>query len=324
MAKQAARQDRLDEVSFYCLTCRHKWRGTPDEIQDAPEKPWHPWDYWANECPRCGRENVQQASWERSLLKAYAQSTGPKTAEGRARVAKNLQGHPTPEESQRTRFNAMQNGLYSRVATYFPAKPGKYPQCEGCEYLNAGCEQQIACLKRTELFMKHQIAFETKDPQLLTLLGADMQAGIRALIDDMLLTVISDGVRLRAPKGSLDKEGNFKLHEYLDDMGQLRPIEEYSAHPLLKVLGDFLQKNNMGLADYGMTAKGQEEKNAIEGYLDGASQDRESLLEYQSKTVESLKHLRELVARGQERSARDPVLIEYQQGEAAEGDADES
>ena len=322
MGKKAARRDRLDEVNFYCLRCRHKWQATPDEVQDAPERDWHPWRYWANECPRCGAENVEQAGWERSLLKAYTQSTGPKTAEGRARVTANLAGHPTPEEAQRTRFNAVQNGLYSRVATYFPAKPGKYPQCEGCEYLNNGCEVQIACLKRTELFMKHQIAFETKDPALLTLMAADMQAGIRGLIDDMILTVIGDGVRLRAPKGSLDKDGNFRLHQFMDDDGQFRPIEEYSAHPLLKVLGDFLQKNAMSLSDYAMTPKAQDDKDVIEGYLDGASQDRESLLEYQGKTADALQHLRELVARGQQRAARDPVLIEYQQGDAADGGDD--
>ncbi len=247
-------------------------------------------------------------------MAAHGRQTGPKTPEGKAAVTANLAGHPTPEESLRTRFNAMKHGLFARVARYFPAKPGKYPHCETCEYLNNGCEDQVACLRRTELFMRYDIAFQTGDPSLLTELQADNQAMVQAIISDIMLAIISTGVELKQPEWYFDpKEGDFHLVSYEKD-GVQEYIYKVSAHPLLKTLADFLAKNNMSLADLNMTPKGQEDSELLRGYLDNQG-DRESLADYQRQQQAQLQALEEKFNRSREKLQRDPVMIEYDEAE---------
>jgi hypothetical protein len=119
-------------------------------VEDAPDLDHHPYIYYG-ECPHCGSE-CEQAGWERGLLKAWASSTGPRTDEGKAASAANLEGHPTKEEAQRTRFNAMKHGLAAGAATYFPAKPDGYAFCVTWDVDRVFCQSQPACVKKTELF----------------------------------------------------------------------------------------------------------------------------------------------------------------------------
>lgn len=120
-------QQPLDQITFHCDACYRSFKAAPRRVEDEPETEHHPFRYFAV-CPRCDAE-CEQARFERGLIKAWASATGPRTPEGKAASAKNLEGHPTPEEALRTRFNAMKHGMAAKVATYFPAKP------DGC------CEQ---------------------------------------------------------------------------------------------------------------------------------------------------------------------------------------
>lgn len=109
----------LPEVTFHCRPSNYTFKAEPARIQDDPDQEHHPFQYFA-QCSYCSDE-APQAQHERSLLKAWANATGPRTAEGKAATARNLEGHPTPEEALRTRFNAMKHGLCAQEATYFPA-----------------------------------------------------------------------------------------------------------------------------------------------------------------------------------------------------------
>lgn len=252
-------------------------------------------------------------------MASYGKHTGPRTQEGKATSAANLDGHPTPEETQRTRFNAVRTGLHARVATYFPAKPGKYPHCETCNLL-ADCHNQVACLRRTELFMRHQIAFETGDPKLLNDIRADTQAAVQAIVNDMILAIASTGVELRNPEWYYDqKTGDFNLVSFVNDAGEVVYSTKITAHPLLKVLADFLAKNNMSLADLAMTPKQQDNEAVMRGYLDEKSSNAEDAADYQRRQAVALEHLSGMIARSQGRIARDPVLIEHQSGDDANG-----
>lgn len=305
--------EALTTVHFHCRGCGHRFEAEP-LVREDPGAPWHPYAYFA-ECPECAAE-AAQAAWERSLLKAWANATGPKTPEGKAAVTANLDGHPTPEEAQRTRFNALKHGLYARVATFFPARPGRYPHCEGCEYRYSTCGlNSPACMKRAELFLRHHIAFETRDPGLLMEMRADTQAGIQALINDMILIIAQDGgPRLLSPEWYTDKEtGAVHLVQWTDENGHVHQVLKHEAHPLLKHLMDYISKNTMTLADMGMTPRVQAEEEANLGHLDQEKRERETLSDYQRRQAEGLERLQALIERGG--PSRDGVLILQERGD---------
>lgn len=306
------RDQPLDEVTFRCRVCREVFTSPPGEVRDAPEQEHHPWDYTAP-CPECG-VTAEQAHWEKSLLKAWANSTGPKTPEGLAATAKNLEGHPTPEEARRTRYNAMKHGLNARTATYFPAKPGGYAFCKTCDIDRFWCGEQPACVKQTQLFMQHHAAFETRDPKHLTGIYADLQGAIMAVLQQILQTIIADGVKITCPQWYTDKDtGKVLIAEYTDENGERRILSDIEAHPLFKPLGELLSRNSLSLADMGMTAKVIEEEEQEMGRLQVQDGAREALADFSKQQAESLAALRSMMEKAQENRKADPILIEYQQ-----------
>ena len=307
------RPEVLKLINFSCRTghCGQKFRAEPARVEEHVERPTHPWAYFAA-CPKCGEE-AAQAAWEIGLLNQLGKHTGPKTPEGIAATTANLAGHPTPEEAQRTRFNAMKHGLFARVATYFPAKPGKYSHCDGCEYeIDKGCVSFGACVKRTELFLQHHIAFETKNPELLTMLRADTHAGAHAVISDILRAILADGVSQTVPKMYYDKDGECHVFKYKNASGEEVTVSEKFAHPLIKHLFEGMSKLGMTLNDLAMTPRVQNDEEIIKGHLDGVQTQQADVLEFQKQVSRQLGDLRSMIDRGRERISRDPVLIEQQ------------
>lgn len=302
-----------DSVTFYCNLCSKTFKSAPDVINNSPEDDYHPWRYLAN-CDTC-QQLVEQAWWERNLLKAWANSTGPKTAEGKARSAANVEGHPTPEEALRTRFNAVKSGIYARTATYFPAKPGKYPECDGCSLRETVCPEQLACLKKTELFMKHHIAFDSRDPGMLMEIFSGQQAAISGMINSMFLAIAQDGgPSIHEPKWSTDALGRTKLVSFVDEKGKPRHLTEIKAHPLLKILMDFIHKNNITMSDLEMTPKAKDEQEALKGFIDAlpAETERQTMLEHSQKQNQLLEELRGMITESHKQTKSDPILIEHQ------------
>lgn len=310
MAESAKKS--LDTVVFRCAECKKTFECAPETVTDAPECEWHPYAYSAP-CPSCG-ETCGQAHFQRNLLKAWSRATGPKTAAGKAAVRQNLAGHPTPEETQRTRFNAMKHGMNARTARYFPSKPDGYPACASCDIDRDFCRNQPACQRQTQLFMLHHAAFEQRDPRHLTAIYSDMQAAITAIVQQVLQTIVADGVALRSPAWKVDQEGNVVIGEYLDPAsGEMKVIYEVHAHPLIRSLQDFLSKNGMSLADMGMTPRVIEQEEQAMGHLKQDAASQQSLLEYSERSAKALENLAVLAQRANERKMQDPVLIEYQQ-----------
>ena len=301
-------------LHFRCHECPHEFQADPARIETAPDQDWHPWRYYAP-CPQCGQE-AEQAEWEWRMLKDWTPNKrGPKTPEGKAQALQNLRIQPDAEVRTRTRFNAMKHGLNAKVASFYPAKPGNYPHCRTCQWLNNGCGtwEHGACLSRMELFLKHRIAFQTRDPGLLTELQADLQSNTQALINDMIRSIVNTGIEVRSPQWYSDKDGGFHLAEYQDSEGRMRQIEDISAHPLLKPLYELLSRNSTILNQLGMTQKAQEEDEVIQGFLEQKAKQTEDLSGFAERQTAALEHLATLVERSRERTARDPVLIEHQQ-----------
>ncbi len=299
------------DITFKCDACLHVWDSEPEEVVDSPELS-HPYRYYAT-CSKC-RATAQQIAWQRGLFSSYVKSTGPKTLEGKAASAANLDGHPTPEEAMRTRFNALKHGAAAKQAMYFPARPGKYDACETCDIDHDYCSQQIACMRRTELFMRNLIAIQSGDPDMLRENHAIQQANFAALMDDMLLSVISKGVALESPVYSFDKDGGFHIGKMLDPVtGQMKTLTELKAHPLLKHIFDLISKNNLSLSDLGMTQKVKDDNDIQMGRLAQDNTEKQSLLAFQQKQAEQLGNLREMMENSKKNLQADPILIEHKQ-----------
>ena len=300
-----------DAITFRCETCyAHEFSAAPSRTEPDETAPHHPWRYFGL-CPRCGAE-CEQAKWERGLFKAWVSSTGPRTEEGKAATAKNLEGHPTPEEALRTRFNAMKHGMSARVATYFPARPDKYSFCANCEVDRTWCGRQSACTKQTEIFMLHHAAMEQKKPGLLVGLHADFQASVFLIVQMILQQIVADGVQQKKPVYRTLEDGTIEVADYFDLQGNRHIIyDEIQAHPLFKPLGEILSKNNMSLADMGVTQKTIEREEDAMGYIAKAENKTELLTDFAVKQAAALTNLAEMMAAAREQRKRDPVLIEH-------------
>lgn len=305
-----------DSINFRCDTCGNAFARKPDTVEPDEAAPHHPFKYSAV-CDACGRI-APQASWERGLFKAWTSATGPKTEEGKAATAKNLEGHPTPEEALRTRFNAMKHGMSARVAQYFPAKPDGYTFCQGCEVDRDWCARQAACVRRTELFMLHHAAIEQRDPKILGSIHADLQASLMSLLQMCIQTVTADGVKLTSPKFYTDKEGDLRRVEFMNaDTGVYDAVVEYEMNPLLKIISDLISKNNLSLGDLGITQRIIERNEEEElGNVAGTSRDKEVLADIAGRQATALDNLTSLIALARDKRKHDPVLIEH---EAQEG-----
>lgn len=300
-----------EAITFRCEPCfGTEFAAKPSRIEDDPDAPHHPWRYFGT-CERCGAE-CEQAKWERGLFKAWVSATGPKTEEGKAATAKNLEGHPTPEESKRTRFNAMKHGMSARVATYFPARPDKYAFCDSCTVDRYWCGQQPACAKQTETFMLHHAALEQKKPGLLTALHADFQSSVFLIVQMILQQIIADGVQLKKPVYRMDADGKLEVGEYFDEDGKRHILyEEIQSHPLFRPLGEILSKNNMSLADMGITQRTVEREEEAMGFI-GKSDRKSEVLEDVARTqAAAMERLAGLLDGARQQRARDPILIEH-------------
>jgi hypothetical protein len=156
------------------------------------------------------------------------------------------------------------------------------------------------------------VAYQNGDPRLLRDLNAVQQANLRALFDDMLISVVSDGVALKTPAYSFDKDGGFNLARYLDQKtGEMVQIMDVKAHPLLKPLFDLMSKNNMTLADDAMTNKVQVDQEIEMGQLGKEQQVKEDAQAFRLAQQNQLENLQSLIEQSRENIKKDPVLAEY-------------
>lgn len=303
---------QLSQVNFRCGECKRGFSAAPDLIDAAPERDHHPYRYFGN-CPHCGAANQPQASWEAALLKAHQTSTGPRTEEGKAATGANLAGHPTAEETRRTRFNAMKHGMNARVATYFPAKPDRYAFCERCDVDRTWCAEQPACVKQTEIFMLHHAAFEQRDPRVLAGLHADLQASLTAMLQMCIQEVLGLGVLIKAPKVELDREGNPVTLTYVDSDGKRQYIYNYTSNPAFKPLTELVSRLGLSMNDLGMTVKkADDEDGPLNGRLQLDADTRETLESFGARMLEATRGAKDLIAQAQQRTKADPVLVEFQ------------
>lgn len=293
--------DNFESLAFHCAIsrdgCGARFKSTMYRTEPHLDRAWLPVRYFAV-CPKCGEE-AGQAGWQLAQWKAIHDngSTGPSTAEGRLRISEANKARDAGSY-EASRFNALTHGLSAEVARFFPARPGKYAQCDNCDYLTDGCGTQLRhCAKRTELFVQFHLAQQEGDGRLLGRLMASNQAAIAAIQADMIRSIAIRGVDIETPVYYADKDsGKIKLATYLDEAGNSRTITKVEAHPLLRILIDFIAKNNTSLGDIGLTPKPKEEQARFKGNLD--DDDRETAAWAQQRMAEQVAKLREIMGGG--------------------------
>ncbi|WP_233869264.1 hypothetical protein [Paraburkholderia adhaesiva] len=154
--------------------------------------------------------------------------------------------------------------------------------------------------------MLHHAAFDQKRPEVLGSMYADFQASLMAILQQLVQTVIADGVKISRPCFDFDKEGGFHLAEYMED-GEMKRIMEISAHPLLKPLADLLSKNNLSLSDMGMTMRTAEDEPRLLGQLQTDAAPQLTDAQYRERQLSAIESLREKMSRARARVESDPV-----------------
>ncbi|MFZ4286648.1 hypothetical protein [Variovorax sp. HJSM1_2] len=308
----------LTKVNFRCTVCQRAFEAVPDLVEPYPEQAYHPFLYFAH-CPRelCQAPNQPQATWEKALLKAHQAATGPRTAAGLAATAANLDGHPTPEESQRTRFNAMKHGLNARVATYFPAKPGGYTFCKSCDVDWGWCGQQPACVKRAENFLLHHAAFDQRNPKVLGAMHADLQAALTSLLQMLMQEVLGDGVVIRVPKVELARDGTPVTLTYEDEQGKTHKVMSLAAHPALKPITDLVSRLGLSMTDLGMTVRAAEpDEEEAGGRLGLSNTPPEHLEAFSQRMLTVMQGAQQLLVNAETATRNDPVLVAHEAQQA--------
>lgn len=302
--------DKKTHLAFHCLKpCGTRFEAEPTKTDES--------GIYAP-CPTCSNL-AKQAAWQVNLMRTIGKKTGPISGEGKAKSAANLEGYPTPEQTQLIRFNALQSGAFAQTATVFPAKPGRYPECDVCEHLDEDnaddsyCKKHKACLKKTEVFLLNHLAQETQNPEVLRPLMANFQSGIMSIAQSMMLEITQKGVLHESPEMWFDKDSStFIPQQFTDESGQTKTIMKTTANPLLKVFMEFMHKNGMTLNDLAMTPKVQEEHQIMGGFTKGevVPEDIDAVRAKQKKQLEDFKALSQ---RAHEARSNDPTLIAVQE-----------
>ena len=142
----------------------------------------------------------------------------------------------------------------------------------------------------------------------------DLQASVLAVVQQIIQTIVGDGVKIEAPQWYIDKESQrLVIAEYIDEHGDRKIIKDISAHPLFRPLGELLTRANLSLADMGMTQKVIESEDQEVGRLAHEQESREGVDAYRQRTMQILESMAEKVMRANKQTDTDPILVEYQQ-----------
>lgn len=307
MAQASNLLEKREKTHFKCTRCRKVFKDLPPRrTEDAPDEP-HPYFYFSI-CPDCGIE-MPEAPFMRTLYRAHQNITGTKSPKASAR---NL-------PANRTHFGNLKNGIFAKQARIFPARPGKYPECEDCPQRESeDCVDAGACLEITKLYMRVEHAVANKDHKALSGIMASTQTGLAVMLQRMLRAVDVTGVELKAPIIATYKDG----YDLVKDEDGTQ-VYEFSAHPLIKPIVELISKNNMSLADLGLTPKQAGEEERAMGHLDNEKMAAQTEAEYQRQLGENNERLLAMFDMAKQTRKDDPVYQEHIKDTAKSGEEEE-
>jgi hypothetical protein len=292
-----------ESTTFRCGRCKQNLELPVERVEDRIDQDPHPFEYFAH-CPTCKNE-ITEAPFVKNLYRAWLNITGTKSPEVSAR---NL---PAPDDPRR-KFNALKSGLFAKKAKYFPAKVGRYPECDGCEHSHE-CETIGICLQISKVKMMVAQAFDSKDPAFLQPLFQDIQADVFVLLQRLIGQALRDGAILTSPVWHGTKDSYLMVNYHDPETGKLKQLMQHELHPAIRAIAELLQKNGLSLADLQMTPKTQADHAAQMGHLKGQTDERMTTREFQEKKLEQNRKFLEALSGATARREKDPMFREHQE-----------
>lgn len=288
-------------IGFHCALkyfgCGNRFYTTDYTVEPYAERQWLPFTY-AADCPICHREakqdHLQIARWKAIHDNG---SAGPKSEEGIERIKEGNQNRD--ESSYRvSRFNAITHGENCKKATLYPARPGQYDQCQGCEWLDNGCgspEMQF-CQKRNEIYLQIAAAVQSGDPSKMSDLFVGLQTNLIGIGMDMARSIMVRGVEIVTPVLYEDKEdGRKRPVEYLGEDGYTRTVMKVEVNPLIPVFSSLMKNNKMDLSTFGLTPERKEEEKIFKGNIDDSEENETNLALAQAQRDQQMDDLLKLI-----------------------------
>lgn len=222
----------------------------------------------------CGAR-APEAWWMENLRQGADKKTGPRTPEGK----------------QRSSLNAVTHGQFSNSYLY-PRKPEKYPECDHCQDREECLlDSSGYCHRKAEIFYKYFLAIKSGDPDKIRDLVAHNLAGAQQLLNHLLRDVHRLGTVIDSPILGRDSDGATIIMEGL---------VEYKANPSVSRLIDLLARLGMTLPEFGITPKGQKERELLQGHLTATDEDRRTADEYRRNQAEKFSQVFDAIKQSQE------------------------
>ena len=281
--------------NFYCKKPCETFIHTADYHENEEGR-------WVTICPNCG-VSVPISNYRRNLH--VSEHPGPTSAEGKAASAKNLDGERgqfnTEAARDRASQNAYKHGMYSQQPQLLaPAKPGKYPMCDGCELIDECLGGFKFCPKNMEPALKYLKAYKEGNHTELKDLAGLTQAQMFSMLQMSFQDVF--------------EKGTLVLDQYFHKDGELAK-ELYKANPVMGKIIDMMVSLGFTADQQEMTPKASDEADVLKGSLEKGTVSTNEMI---SRIEASNKGVQEAIIAAAANRSNDEALNEFkaEQGES--------
>jgi len=244
-----------------------------------------------------------------NAVKGFKKATGPKTEEGKKKVAKNLDGHRGIYTDRQT-CNNWKTGRYAKANRILaPAIAGRFEECNDCELYNDCKEKKIKwCPVQIQPLLRFLQAHKEKDPsQLQELVG---------LSHARLYSIFQMGLKEVFERGAVVDDVKI-LHSNKDK--QVLQITKKS-HPFIRTALDILETIGFTADQQNMTPAKQDEQDTLKGFLDMETDKNKSISEVVNDIKAMAEDMKQAIQKAAKLRAQDDALREYENEKNLERD----
>lgn len=298
----------LKRSQFFCPACpEQESKGAFFFFVEAPFRENAEGDLVAT-CPQCGNEDCREPWYMANVRRCQGRQTGPVTSQGKDKCRMN--GFSTG--------SSYASGAIPKVLP--PAKPGKYPHCDGCHDMDEctsavkdaeGTCRPVICHRQSEIFAKYRAAHLSGDPESLRLTAADVHARMHMVLDHCFKAVFDNGVFIESLLVSDGKVVKMEDGKNEDGSTKYANLLEKKINPAINEAIKILEKMGFSLADWTLTPKSKEAKAQLDGYLAGkAAASGMTMDDFISQHNKDMKDFHAALAKGNAAIQQDETLKE--------------